>query len=257
MKQVRLVLSLLMLLACPAYALAGADNFRIDAVHSQVFFSASHAGYTNPSGRMHVKEGSFRFDADDWSQAQVDATVDIASLDMGDAPWNSKMLNSFFDVTHYPTAHFVSTRVEKTGDRTGVVHGKLTLLDKTRPIDLQVTFNRAAVNGYTLQYVAGFSATATFKRSLVRHDARHSECRRRRRRAHGDRGRARRQREAAIGFDANIRKLTNTITDDMLKSDADHWGNLAKFFHWTIVLLIIVQGTRRAGHGRPAEEARA
>jgi cytochrome b561 len=29
----------------------------------------------------------------------------------------------------------------------------------------------------------------------------------------------------------------------MLKSDADHWVNLAKFFHWTIVLLIIVQGT--------------
>ncbi|HEY2394352.1 MAG TPA: cytochrome b [Rudaea sp.] len=29
----------------------------------------------------------------------------------------------------------------------------------------------------------------------------------------------------------------------MLKSDADHWGSLARFFHWTIVLLIIVQGT--------------
>jgi cytochrome b561 len=28
----------------------------------------------------------------------------------------------------------------------------------------------------------------------------------------------------------------------MLKSDAEHWGSLAKFFHWTIVLLIIVQG---------------
>ena len=29
----------------------------------------------------------------------------------------------------------------------------------------------------------------------------------------------------------------------MLKSDSQHWGSLAKFFHWTIVLLIIVQGT--------------
>ncbi len=27
-----------------------------------------------------------------------------------------------------------------------------------------------------------------------------------------------------------------------LKSDAQHWGSLAKFFHWTIVLLIIMQG---------------
>jgi cytochrome b561 len=29
----------------------------------------------------------------------------------------------------------------------------------------------------------------------------------------------------------------------MLRSGIDHWGSLAKFFHWTIVLLIIVQGT--------------
>jgi cytochrome b561 len=28
-----------------------------------------------------------------------------------------------------------------------------------------------------------------------------------------------------------------------LKSDAAHWGSLAKFFHWTVVLLILVQGT--------------
>ena len=28
-----------------------------------------------------------------------------------------------------------------------------------------------------------------------------------------------------------------------LKSDATHWGGLAKFFHWTIVLLIITQAT--------------
>lgn len=29
----------------------------------------------------------------------------------------------------------------------------------------------------------------------------------------------------------------------MLKSSTDRWGSLAKFFHWTTVLLILVQGT--------------
>ena len=28
-----------------------------------------------------------------------------------------------------------------------------------------------------------------------------------------------------------------------LKSDATHWGSLAKAFHWTIVLLLLAQGT--------------
>lgn len=29
----------------------------------------------------------------------------------------------------------------------------------------------------------------------------------------------------------------------MLKSDVNHWGSLAKFFHWATVVLILVQGT--------------
>jgi len=163
-KFIRSGLTVALLCSCTG-ALAAPADFTIDAVHSQIFFSASHDGYTNPTGRLHVKQGTFRFDADDWSTAQVDATIDIASLDMGDAPWNAKLLGAFFDVTRYPTAHFVSTRVEKTGDRRAVIHGNLTLLDKTRPVDLQVTFNRAAVNGFTLRYIAGFSADAKFKRS--------------------------------------------------------------------------------------------
>ena len=29
----------------------------------------------------------------------------------------------------------------------------------------------------------------------------------------------------------------------MLKSDSSQWGSVAKFFHWTVVVLILVQGT--------------
>ena len=132
-------------LALLATTSAAAADFVIDPVHSQIFFSASHDGYTYPWGRMHLKQGRFRFDDADWSQAQVDATIDIASLDMGDGAWNHKLLSSYFDVSNHPTARFVSKRVEKTGERTGIVHGELTLLGRTRPLDLQVTLNRAAV----------------------------------------------------------------------------------------------------------------
>ena len=154
-----------LLAAAATAACAEPVEFKIDTVHSQVFFSASHDGYTNPSGRMHVKAGTFRFDENDWSRSQVDATIDVTSLDMGDEPWNRKLLNAYFDAANHPTAHFVSTGVQKTGERSGVIHGNLTLLEKTRPVDLQVTFNKVALNGYSLRYVAGFSATAAFKRS--------------------------------------------------------------------------------------------
>ncbi len=135
-------------------------------MHSQVLFSLSHLGYSHPTGRLHVKSGFIRFDDDDWSQSQVDVIVDATSVDMGDAAWNDKLRShEFFTTEHYPTAHFVSTRVEKTGERDGVVHGKLTLLGATRAVDLALKFNRAGVDPYTFKSTIGFSATTTLKRS--------------------------------------------------------------------------------------------
>jgi len=145
---------------------AHATDYRFDSVHTQVFFSASHLGLSNPLGRVRVKSGYIQFDAGDWSGAKVDATVDTASLDLGDDAWNRRLRSSeFLNVEKFPTARFVSDKVEKTGDRTGIAHGKLTLLGITRPLDLQVTFNRTALEPYSLQYTAGFSAEAKFKRS--------------------------------------------------------------------------------------------
>lgn len=153
------------LLAASTAAFAGPSDYRFYMAHTQIFFSVSHLNYSHPVGRMHVRGGYFSFDPDDWSSAKVDATIDIASLDMGDNAWNDKLRTAFFDMSTYPTAHYVSTKVEKTGEKTGVVHGNLTLLGKTHPVDLQVTFNRAGADGYSLRYIAGFSATAAFKRS--------------------------------------------------------------------------------------------
>lgn len=144
---------------------ATAADFRLDPVHTQIFFSVSHTGYSRSTGALHVKNGFFSFDADDWSKAKVDATIDTASLDMGNEAWSKKVQSSFFDVSTFPTAHYVGDKVEKTGDRNGVVHGKLTLLGRSVPVDLKITFNRAGADGYTLHYIAGFSADATFKRS--------------------------------------------------------------------------------------------
>lgn len=156
-------------LALPFAAFAAARDYRLDVVHTQVTASVSHLGFSQPGGRLRVKSGWFRFDPDDWSSAQVEAVIDAASLDFGDAAWNDKLRSrEFLDVAHYPSMRFVSERVEKTGEKTGVAHGKLTLLGVTRPLDLAITFNRIGVHAYTLKWTAGFNASAHFKRSDFR-----------------------------------------------------------------------------------------
>jgi polyisoprenoid-binding protein YceI len=158
----RILTALIALAICP---LACASDFRFDPVHSQVFFSISHQGYSQSTGRFAIKDGFFAFDNDDWSKSKVDATIDIGSLDMGNADWSAKVKSAYLDAGIYPTARFVSKSVEKTGDKAGVVHGELTMLGRKQPVDVQITLNRAAPDGYTLRYIAGFSATAKFKRS--------------------------------------------------------------------------------------------
>ena len=157
------------LFAAPLAALAAPHDYRIDTLHTQVTASASHLGFSQPGGRMHVSGGWFRFDPDDWSTAQVDVTVDAASIDFGNAAWNDKLRSrEFLDTAHYPSARFVADKIEKTGEKTGIAHGKLTLLGLTRPLDLAITLNRVAVHAYTLKWTAGFHATAQFKRSDFR-----------------------------------------------------------------------------------------
>ena len=154
----------LLISAAPAWV--SASDYRFDPVHTQVLFSVSHLGFSRPQGRLHVKSGFIHFDENAWPDAKVEAVVDTASLDMGDAAWNAKLRSwEFFGADKNPTAKFVSSSVEKTGERSGVVHGQLSLLGVTRPVDLALTFNRAGMDSYSLHYTAGFSATATLKRS--------------------------------------------------------------------------------------------
>jgi len=145
---------------------ARAADFVIDAVHAQIYACVSHMDFSTPCARFRVKSGFFRFDDAHWSEAKLDATVDTASLDLGDAKWNATVRSwQFLDAGKYPDAHFVSQSVQKTGEESGIVHGTLTLRGVTRPLDLRVTFNRAGLDPYNFRYTAGFSATATLKRS--------------------------------------------------------------------------------------------
>lgn len=147
-------------------ASAHASDYVLDPVHTQVFACASHIGFSTPCARLKIKSGFFHFGDSDWSTATVDATVDTTSIDLGDPKWDSAVRSwEFLESNKYPEAHFVSRSAEMATGKSGIVHGKLTMRGVTRNLDLHVTFNRAGLDPYDLRYTAGFSATATLKRS--------------------------------------------------------------------------------------------
>jgi polyisoprenoid-binding protein YceI len=141
------------------------QTWTFDPVHTQIIFFADHLGFSRAIGRLKLQQGWFQFDPDDWSSAQADVVVDIASLDMGEPGWTRKVLSAaFLDAERWPTARFISTSLEKTGTQTGVLHGDLWLRGEKQAIELEVTFNRIGGDPYAFKTKAGFSARTTLDR---------------------------------------------------------------------------------------------
>jgi polyisoprenoid-binding protein YceI len=157
-------LLLLTVTAAPAFAQA-APRYTLDPVHTRVVFAINHAGYSNALGTVSGSTGTLQFDPNDWSTAQLETSVPLQGLDLGDADWNHAALD-MLNAKQFPEAHFVSTRIEAIDAQHASVFGNLTLHGITREVKLDVTFNqlkRFALPPF--RRIAGFSAHATLHRS--------------------------------------------------------------------------------------------
>lgn len=160
----RLFLPLLLLATTPA--LAAPDAWRIDPVHTQILFSIDHQGFNQSLGLFKASAGSLTFDPDDWSAARLDIRVDAASVLLGDAKWEETVRSwRFLDTKRWPQARYRSRSVEKLDADRGIVRGDLELHGQSRPLDIAFRLNKLASDPYTFKRTAGFSATATLKRS--------------------------------------------------------------------------------------------
>ena len=167
-----LTLLLLASLSSPMSAAAKMEDFALDPVHTRVAFQVSHAGLSNPIGTFSGTTGTLSFDEDDWTTAQLTVNIPITTLDLGDVNWQKKILDpTFFNSAKFPDARFVSSKVERSGERTAQVTGELTMHGVTHPVTLAVTLNALKRHPLTFKRTAGFSATATLSRKEFGMDA--------------------------------------------------------------------------------------
>ena len=155
------------LVSSPAHA--GQDDpparYALDPVHTRVQFAIDHAGYSRAIGTVSGSTGHVTFAPGNWSSAQVDVTVPLGRIDLGDDAWNRAALG-MLDAGRHPEARFVSNRVEPIGPWAARVCGDLTMHGATRDFCLAVQFNQ--LERYPLppfHRVAGFSASGHLQRS--------------------------------------------------------------------------------------------
>ncbi|CAI3950890.1 Polyisoprenoid-binding periplasmic protein YceI (YceI) (PDB:1WUB) (PUBMED:15741337 [Commensalibacter communis] len=140
-------------------------NYKIDPYHTQIIFSVSHFGFTNYSGNFSDIAGSLNLNIHDVSKSKLTIEIPIQSIQTTSTKLTTELKDpNWFDAAKYPTAHFVSTKSVKTGDKTADVTGNLTLHGVTKPVTLHVSYIGAGVNPLNKAYTVGFQITGKINR---------------------------------------------------------------------------------------------
>lgn len=135
-----------------------------DANHSVIAFEVAHFGIALIRGRFKSAEVSLDMDEDDLTRSTVETTIDPASIDSGNERRDETLRGEgYLDIAQFPTATFRSQRIEPRGQRYAIL-GDLTLKGKTHAIELDASFNGAAVDQRGNRR-RGFSASATIRRA--------------------------------------------------------------------------------------------
>jgi len=121
---------------------AQAEQYDIDikGQHAFIQFKVKHLGYSWLLGSFRTFDGHFSYFERRPEKNSVSISIDTASLDTNHAERNKHLRSAdFFNVAQYPKATFVSSSYEKTGKKTGILNGKLTLHGVSKEIAIDVT----------------------------------------------------------------------------------------------------------------------
>jgi polyisoprenoid-binding protein YceI len=164
MKRLAMMLGMLAM-TIPVSGVAQTSTWVPDKAHSEVDFSILHMSLSKVHGRFGNLGGQITWDDTDITKSTVNMTIDVSTVDSGNQSRDTDLKSaSYFDVTQFPTATFVSTSVAKSGNGL-TIGGNLTLHGVTKPVVLQVEGPAGPVKGMGGKMHAGFSASTTIKRS--------------------------------------------------------------------------------------------
>lgn len=139
-----------------------AGTWNLDPSHTIVGFSVRHMMVSKVRGRFTKFSGSITT-ADDVADSAVEASVEMESVDTGDAARDGHLRTSdFFDVETHPTMTFRSTGVSGAG-ADYELQGDLTIRGVTEPVTFALEVGGVGKDPFGSTRV-GFTATTSISR---------------------------------------------------------------------------------------------
>ena len=147
-------------------------RYVIDPDHFTVAIKVRHIGYFDMIGLFTEAAGSFVFDEANPSVRDIAVTVKTGSFFSGHKKRDDHIRSpDFLNAQEFPEMTFVGKSAERTGPRSGRILGALTLRGVTKPLTLDVTWNKSGeypMGGGLFggkPYVIGINAGGRLKRS--------------------------------------------------------------------------------------------
>ena len=150
-----------MLFAAASFA---QNVWTLDKAHTAVKFSVTHLVISEVEGNFKSFDGLLTYGKPDFSDALVDFTVDVASINT-DNEMRDKHLKSddFFNAEKYPKMTFKGATWKKISDTKYVLEGDLTIRDVTKHVAFDVASNGTIKDPWG-NTKAGFKATTVINR---------------------------------------------------------------------------------------------
>ena len=136
-----------------------------DGAHAKVGFSISHFGISETEGKFTKFDGTVLADKPDFSDAKIDLTIDVNSINTEEAQRDTHLKSpDFFDVAKYPSITFKGKSLKAAGKNKYKLVGDITMHGVTREIILDVTYKGTVVDPYK-NTKAGFKIAGVLDRT--------------------------------------------------------------------------------------------
>jgi len=141
-----------------------ATIWQLDGAHSSAGFAVKHMMISKVHGTFSKMSGTLQYDGGDITKAQVEAKVDVSSINTNDAQRDTHLKSAdFFDAEKFPQIIFKSRKIEKNGSGLKI-SGDLTMHGATKEVVFNVDGPSQEVKDPHGNIKIGASATTTLKR---------------------------------------------------------------------------------------------